>query len=124
MPLIELHPAVAKNLLNYLVNARKRAEFVIKKSDRYDAAAVQRAKHVVSLLTPVINALKNPVGVTGKDAGEAVEGEAKAEAVDRLKSIEDRITALENRVKSWEAWKENTNVVLRRLVSYHEGDLK
>ena len=124
MPLIELHPAVAKNLLNYLVNARKRAEFVIKKSDRYDAAAVQRAKHVVSLLTPVINALKNPVGVTGKDAGEPVIETKAVEKPDRLKAIEDRITALENRVKSWEAWKENTNVVLRRLVSYHEGDLK
>ena len=123
MPLIKLHPAVAKNLLNYLENVKKRAEFVIAKPDRYDRTAIKRAEHVVSLLTPVIDALKNPVGVSGEDAIKPSEQPQREENQDRIQAIEDRIKALEEEIKGWKSWQEIVNAHLKKLLAYHTGDI-
>lgn len=88
---IELHPTVAKNLLDYLLNAKKRAEFVVAKKDKYDQAAVERAEHVVSLLTPVCNALQK--GMEEKQS-------FLSETIEKGTSLEDRMEKLETSVQA------------------------
>jgi hypothetical protein len=99
--IIELDEQAAQKILEYLLNAKKRAEFVIAKKGRYDEAAVTRAENVVQTLNPLINALLE-----------------KARAKEEKKESD-----LEKRVKQLEAWKEQTNIILKKLVAYHSGEV-
>jgi len=107
---IELHPEVAKNLLNYLLNAKKRAEFVIAKKEKYPQGAIQRAEHVVSLLTPVCDSLNKAI--------QGVESlKAKPEEQPKQTDLEKRLRDLELKTAQME-------VIVKKLVAYHEGEIK
>jgi len=107
---IELHPEVAKNLLTYLLNIKKRAEFVAAKKNKYDKAAVERAEKTVSLLSVVCNALDSAL--------------KKEQAKQQEANSPTQIGELEKRIKNLEFKMEQAEIILKRLVAYHEGEIK
>jgi len=107
---IELHPEVAKNLLEYLLNAKKRAEFVISKKERYDKAAVERAERVVALLSVVCNALDSALK-------KEVKSEEKPKECEAIKNLEKRVKDLELKL-------EQAEVIIKKLAAYHSGEIK
>jgi len=111
---IELHPDVAKNLLNYLQKAKERSEFVIKKKEKYPKQAVERAERNVALLTVVCNALNNVL------KNQPASNSPTQTAVNSPTQIGE----LEKRIKDLEFKMEQAEIILKKLVSYHSGEIK
>ena len=85
--------------LDYLLNLLKRkqlaSDFILKHKAKYSADAVERAQKTKDLTTSIISKLT------------------------KKGSSEDR--SLEDRLKALEAWRSQTELVIKKLVSYHEG---
>jgi len=110
--LIDLHPNIAKNLLDYLLNAKKKAEYVVSKKEKYSWDAIERAQRVVDLLNVVCNALQ-----------EALKNSSNSPTAG-IGELNNKLTEIEKKIGELISWKDQVEVIIKKLVAYHSGDIK